>query len=78
MQQAVLEEGSTSSGAVPYEPSTCSYDDLFPALPESTTPAIPSAGQQQYNAKMRVSSTIVTQVFRYISFGPVPFFLQCI
>lgn len=75
MQQAVLEEGqlggamggpssmSGNSGGA-YEPGTgaCSYDDLFPALPESSSPA-PQL-QPSYSAKMRVSSSIVTQVFR--------------
>ncbi|GAB0100838.1 vigilin [Sergentomyia squamirostris] len=36
------------------------YDDLFPALPESSTPALPVPNA----TNMRVGSTIVTQVFR--------------
>lgn len=75
MQQAVMEEGQTSnftspgltayepaagsSGAVP--PAACSYDDLFPALPESAPTHV---AHQQHNAKMRIGSSVVTQVFR--------------
>lgn len=57
MQQAVSEEG----GAFEVGTGACSYDDLFPALPESSSPAPHT--QPTYSAKMRVSSTVVTQVF---------------
>ncbi|KAF5298917.1 hypothetical protein FQR65_LT09570 [Abscondita terminalis] len=58
MQQPVIEEGAA------YEPSICSYEDLFPALPESAPPV------QNVNNVMggwnnfRVGTTTVTQVFR--------------
>jgi len=59
MQQPVIEEGAA------YEPSIRSYDDLFPALPESA-PAVQNVNSAmgQWNNKMRVGSSIVTQVFR--------------
>uniref|UniRef100_V5I8A8 Vigilin n=1 Tax=Anoplophora glabripennis TaxID=217634 RepID=V5I8A8_ANOGL len=59
MQQPVIEEGAA------YEPSIRSYDDLFPALPESSnqTQSNNSIGQWSNN-KMRVGSSIITQVFR--------------
>ncbi|KAF2884527.1 hypothetical protein ILUMI_21643 [Ignelater luminosus] len=59
MQQPVIEEGAA------YEPSIRSYDDLFPALPESAT-AVQNVNNAmgQWNNKMRVGSSIVTQVFR--------------
>lgn len=60
MQQEVIEEGMA------YEPSVRSYDDLFPALPEST-----QLGQMttnnfmgKWSNKMRVSTSTITQVFR--------------
>lgn len=60
MQQPVIEEGAA------YEPSPRSYDDLFPALPESTLP--PETATPQWgsiiNNKMRVTSSVITQVFR--------------
>lgn len=60
MQQPVIEEGAA------YEPAPRSYDDLFPALPESTLPtqaATPQWGSN-INNKMRVGSSVITQVFR--------------
>lgn len=60
MQQPVIEEGAA------YEPSNCRYDDLFPALPESA-PAVQNVNNamgQWNNVRMRVTSTVVTQVFR--------------
>lgn len=61
MQQAVNEESTTAT----YEtPTPRSYDDLFPALPESASPALGTSTQGQRNNKMRVGSSIVTQVFR--------------
>ena len=60
MQQPVMEEGAA------YEPTNCSYDDLFPALPESA-PAVQNVINpvgQWNNVKMRVSSSVVTHVFR--------------
>ncbi|XP_023026265.1 satellite-binding protein 1 Dp1 [Leptinotarsa decemlineata] len=58
MQQPVMEEGAA------YEPSI-SYDDLFPALPESA-PSNQSSNTigQWSNNKMRVGSSTITQVFR--------------
>lgn len=59
MQQPVIEEGAA------YEPSVRSYDDLFPALPESTVPKQSNNTMGQWsNSKMRVGSSIITQVFR--------------
>lgn len=52
MQQAVSEEGTAFE-----QPSVRSYDDLFPALPES-------APLGQWNNKMRVGTSVITQVFR--------------
>jgi hypothetical protein len=52
-----------------YEPPTStptySYDEVFPALPESAPGDQPSSNQMgQWNNKMRVGSSVVTQVFR--------------
>ncbi|KAJ8954741.1 hypothetical protein NQ318_011436 [Aromia moschata] len=58
MQQPVIEEGAA------YEPSVRSYDDLFPALPESTLQQNNNSIGQWGNNKMRVGSSIITQVFR--------------
>ncbi|CAH1154251.1 unnamed protein product [Phaedon cochleariae] len=59
MQQPVNEEG------VAYEPSPRSYDDLFPALPESAPPMQSNNTMGQWtNSKMRVGSSTITQVFR--------------
>lgn len=68
MQQPVIEEGAA---VVSYEPISAdgvrSYDDLFPALPESTLPPSNVATHRsQWNNKMRVGSSVVTQVFRYV------------
>lgn len=57
-------EPSTSTAAAP--PSAAnnvaySYDDLFPALPESSTPRFPNAAPS--NSIKRIGSTVVTQVF---------------
>lgn len=58
MQQAVIEESAA------YEPS-CSYDDLFPALPESAPAAQNSnSAMGKWNNKMRVGTSVITQVFR--------------
>lgn len=64
MQQPVIEEGN-----VGYEtPSVRTYDDLFPALPESAPVAgqnsHPTTGWHQRNINMRVGSSVITQVFR--------------
>lgn len=40
------------------------YDDLFPALPESNLPKPANSIGQWGNHKMRVSSSVITQVFR--------------
>lgn len=58
MQQSVNDEG------VAYEPpNTRSYDDLFPALPESVIQAQNLNNPiGQWNNKMRVGSSVVTQV----------------
>jgi polyribonucleotide nucleotidyltransferase len=58
MQQPVIEEGAA------YEPSVRSYDDLFPALPESNTQSQNHNTMGQWNNKMRVGSSVITQVFR--------------
>lgn len=62
MQQPVIEEGAV------YEPPAKSYDDLFPALPESSNSVSTnnSVGQwnMEQNIKMRVGSSRITQVFR--------------
>ncbi|XP_072387521.1 vigilin [Diabrotica undecimpunctata] len=59
MQQPVMEGGAA------YEPSVRSYDDLFPALPESTPQQQTNSSIGQWtNNKMRVGSTTITQVFR--------------
>lgn len=63
MQQAVIEEG------LAYEPTSAvrSYDDLFPALPESTPISqTPNNVMGKWNNKMRVGSSTITQVFRYV------------
>ncbi|XP_044754266.1 vigilin [Coccinella septempunctata] len=64
MQQPVIEEGN-----VGYEtPSVRSYDDLFPALPESTPVtgqnSLPASGWHQKTNKMRVGTSVITHVFR--------------
>ncbi|XP_056647638.1 vigilin [Diorhabda sublineata] len=58
MQQPMMEAGAA------YEPSVRSYDDLFPALPESTPQYQNSSTMGQWTDKMRVGSTRITQVFR--------------
>ncbi|CAG2054986.1 unnamed protein product, partial [Timema podura] len=59
MQQPVTEEEAA------YEPPTYTYDEVFPALPESATSASPTVNQLgQWNSKMRIGSSVVTQVFR--------------
>ncbi|XP_066146000.1 vigilin [Euwallacea fornicatus] len=60
MQQPVIEEGSA------FEPNPKSYDDLFPALPESSQPRQATTPQwgSNINNKMRVGSSVITQVFR--------------
>lgn len=40
--------------------ATYNYDDLFPALPESTTPILNNAAPKN----MRVGSSVVTQVMK--------------
>jgi hypothetical protein len=46
-----------------FEPPTLKYDDAFPALPESVTSASPTVNQLgQWNNKMRIGSSVVTQV----------------
>ena len=57
MQQAVMEEEAA------FEPPTLKYDDAFPALPESVTSGSPTVNQLgQWNNKMRIGSSVVTQV----------------
>lgn len=60
MQQAVIEE------AAAFEPSVRSYDDLFPALPESAPTQHNNTAwvHSSQNNKMKVGSSVVTQVFR--------------
>lgn len=58
MQQIVHEEGAA------YEPAIRSYDDLFPALPESNTSSHNANSIGQWNNKMRVGTSTITQVFR--------------
>jgi len=46
-----------------FEPPTLKYDDAFPALPESVTSGSPTVNQLgQWNNKMRIGSSVVTQV----------------
>ncbi|XP_050305134.1 vigilin [Anthonomus grandis grandis] len=69
MQQPVIEEGVTADEPTTSGASTIgnvkSYDDLFPALPESQTAAHPAASPQWGSNmnKMRVGSSVITQVF---------------
>lgn len=66
MQQAVIEDASTTTASndVAYEPPTTrTYDDLFPALPESVISAPSANTQGQWSNKMRVTSSLITQVF---------------
>jgi hypothetical protein len=51
MQQAVMEEEAA------YEPPSLKYDDAFPALPVS--PTVNQLGQWN---RMRIGSSVVTQV----------------
>lgn len=62
MQQPVTEAGAA------YEPNLKSYDDLFPALPESTQPNQTAAPHWNtaVNNKMRIGTTVITQVFRLV------------
>jgi len=69
MQQAVIEESQTTNGSgsasgAAYEPSVRSYDDLFPALPESAPTHHTSQAANKHNNKMKVGSSNITQVFR--------------
>ncbi|XP_049810317.1 vigilin [Schistocerca nitens] len=57
MQQAVMEEEAA------YEPAF-TYDEVFPALPESATSSPATNQLGQWNNKMRIGSSVVTQVFR--------------
>ena len=64
MQQAVMEEEAA------YEPPTYTYDEVFPALPESVTSASPTVNQLgQWNNKMRIGSSVVTQVSVLFSYS---------
>lgn len=58
MQQPVIEEGAA------YEPPSKSYDDLFPALPESSNYISSISSLGQWHNKMRVGTSRITQVFR--------------
>lgn len=44
-----------------YEPAY-SYDEVFPALPKSSNISIHPTGVEQANERMKVSSSIITQV----------------
>ena len=55
MNCSVIEQPTTSNSAAAF-----SYDDLFPALPESATPKFPAAVAS--NNIKRIGSTVVTQV----------------
>lgn len=61
----IVIEPSTSSAAAAATTSNnnaaYSYDDLFPALPESSTPRFPSAAPATNSIK-RIQNTVVTQV----------------
>jgi len=57
MEDQVMEQPTTSTNAS----QAFSYDDLFPALPESATPKFPAAVAS--NNIKRIGSTVVTQVF---------------
>lgn len=66
MQQAV-EEGAAFDVNNYDKGGSGIYDELFPALPESTNTSHTPAAQGQWNntvSKMRVGSSIITQVFR--------------
>lgn len=54
----VVEPTSSSAAVAPASAPAYSYDDLFPALPESATPkfSVPTIN------KLRIGSSIVTQV----------------
>ncbi|CAD7077490.1 unnamed protein product [Hermetia illucens] len=60
MQAAVMEESNPIDNVQAKDTAaTYNYDDLFPALPESTTPILNNAAPKN----MRVGSSVVTQVF---------------
>lgn len=50
-------------GHAVYEPTTYSYDEVFPALPESSTTDMQQSSLGQWNERMKVNSSIITQVF---------------
>lgn len=56
----VVEPPTNNTAAVAAAAPAYSYDDLFPALPESAPPKFPV---QPVNNKMRIGSSVVTQVF---------------
>ncbi|CAO1311381.1 unnamed protein product [Diamesa hyperborea] len=63
MEETTVIEQSTSTNNVAVSATAApaySYDDLFPALPESATPKF---SQAPNNNKMRIGSSVVTQVF---------------
>lgn len=49
---------------IPYE-AACTYDELFPSLPENEVkPELPSVDMGQWTQKMKLKSSVITQVFR--------------
>jgi hypothetical protein len=60
MQQAVMEEEAA------YEPPSLKYDDAFPALPESVTSVSPTVNQLGQWNRMRIGSSVVTQVSSFL------------
>lgn len=59
MEEPTVVEPTTSAAAVaPPSGPAYSYDDLFPALPESATPKFTAPATN----RMRIGSSIVTQV----------------
>lgn len=66
LQQTVMDPASVvvDTQEAAYDPPM-SYDDVFPALPEAAAQSAASANTMgQWNQKMRVGTTEVTQVFR--------------
>ena len=59
-------EPTVTEESVPYDAPTTpafSYDDVFPALPESNSVAAPTSNSLgQWNNKMRISTSNIAQV----------------
>lgn len=61
-QVAIMETSKIGEDNEAYEP-ILSYEDVFPALPESEPTPVPQV-QSKWNQHMRVSTSVITQVFR--------------